>query len=278
MWTDDQALFSLMRTRLFPAVVGDILDTMGFLHQFLSPGIRPVRNDMVVCGRAMPVLESNYFAGDPSEARGAQGHQPFGLMFQALDDLRPDEVYVATGCAPQFALWGGLMTTRAQHLKAAGAVLDGYSRDTPELLALAVELAREVIREEITARPETLLTVVREALLQLPHQHAAIYLHPDDASLLRSYMGDQLAHAGHRIHEDFKLARGDCVLEAGGSQIDATVGMRWQRVLESLGVASAWQSTPPPKAPLRGALPPGGEETLGAAQRVSSQPSAKDES
>ena len=33
-------------------------------------------------------------------------------------------VYVATGCAPQFALWGGLMTTRAQHLKAAGAVLE----------------------------------------------------------------------------------------------------------------------------------------------------------
>jgi len=146
-----------------------------------------------------------------------------------------------------------------------------------ELLALAVELAREVIREEITARPETLLTVVREALAQLPHQHAAIYLHPDDAALLRSYMGDQLAHSGHRIHEDFKLARGDCMLEAGGSQIDATVGMRWRRVLEGLGVSSAWQSAPSPKAPLRGALPPGGEETLGAAQRVSSQSPAKDE-
>lgn len=171
----------------------------------------------------------------------------------------------------------------AQRLSKAAAQLEKSLNDldvlvADELLALAVELAREVIREEITARPETLLVVVREALLQLPHQHAAIYLHPDDASLLRSYMGDQLAHTGHRIHEDFKLARGDCVLEAGGSQIDATVGMRWQRVLEGLGVASAWQSTPPPKAPLRGALPSGGEETLGAAQRVSSQLSAKDES
>jgi flagellar assembly protein FliH len=111
-----------------------------------------------------------------------------------------------------------------------------------ELLALAVELAREVIRQEISARPETLLTVVREALSQLPHQHAAIFLNPDDASLLRSYMGDQLAHAGHRIHDDFKLARGDCVLEAGGSQVDATVAMRWRRVLDGLGVDSAWQS------------------------------------
>jgi 4-hydroxy-4-methyl-2-oxoglutarate aldolase len=47
-------------------------------------------------------------------------------------------VYVATGCAPQFALWGGLMTTRAMHLKAAGAVLDGYSRDTPEVLGMGL--------------------------------------------------------------------------------------------------------------------------------------------
>ncbi|MEW6164219.1 MAG: flagellar assembly protein FliH [Pseudomonadota bacterium] len=111
-----------------------------------------------------------------------------------------------------------------------------------ELLALAVELAREVVRQEITAHPETLLAVVREALSQLPHQHAAIYLHPDDASLLRSYMGDQLTHAGHRIHEDFKLARGDCVLEAGGSQVDATVAMRWRRILENLGITSAWET------------------------------------
>ena len=64
--------------------------------------------------------------------------QPFGLLFEALDDLKRHEVYVATGCAPQFALWGGLMTTRALHLKAAGAVLDGYSRDTTEVLELGL--------------------------------------------------------------------------------------------------------------------------------------------
>ena len=64
--------------------------------------------------------------------------QAFGLLFQALDDLKAGEVYVATGCAPQFALWGGLMTTRAMHLKAAGAVLDGWSRDTPEVLQMGL--------------------------------------------------------------------------------------------------------------------------------------------
>ena len=134
MWKDDDELFALMREKLFPAVVGDILDTMGFMRQFLSPAIRPLRPEMVVIGRAMPVLEANAFSASDPNGRGPLSAQAFGLLFQALDDLKPHEVYVATGCAPQFALWGGLMTTRAMHLKAAGAVLDGYSRDTPEVL------------------------------------------------------------------------------------------------------------------------------------------------
>lgn len=138
MWKDDQELFQLMRTRLFPAVVGDILDTLGLTHQFLPPAIKPVEQRMVVAGRAMPVLESNSFSRAEPEGKSPLSQQAFGLLFQALDDLAPNEVYVATGCAPQFALWGGLMTTRAMHLKAAGAVLDGYSRDTTEVLELGL--------------------------------------------------------------------------------------------------------------------------------------------
>jgi 4-hydroxy-4-methyl-2-oxoglutarate aldolase len=138
MWSSDDELFALMRARLFPAVVGDILDTMGLLKQFLSPNIRPLRSDMVIAGRAMPVLEANCFAASEPDGQLPISRQPFGLLFQALDDLKPHEVYVATGCAPTFALWGGLMTTRAMHLKAAGAVLDGYSRDTPEVLHMGL--------------------------------------------------------------------------------------------------------------------------------------------
>lgn len=134
----------------------------------------------------------------------------------------------------------------AQRLAQAASKLERALDDldatvADELLALAVELAREVIRQELSSRPETLLNVVYEALEELPHQHAVIYLHPEDAALLRSHLGEQLAHGGHRIHEDLDLARGDCVLEAGGTQVDATVAMRWRRVLEGLGIVSAWQ-------------------------------------
>ncbi|MBV9038254.1 MAG: hypothetical protein JO182_27440, partial [Acidobacteriaceae bacterium] len=62
--------------------------------------------------------------------------KPFGLMLEALDDLRAHEVYVNTGSSPRNALWGELMSIRARRLGASGAVLNGYSRDTSAILNL----------------------------------------------------------------------------------------------------------------------------------------------
>ena len=53
-----------------------------------------------------------------------------------LDDLKPGEVYVTPGASPRYALWGGLMSTRAQSLGAHGAVMDGFHRDTREIRKL----------------------------------------------------------------------------------------------------------------------------------------------
>jgi flagellar assembly protein FliH len=135
---------------------------------------------------------------------------------------------------------GARLVTAANALENAFAGLE--QEVAKELLALTVELSRLVLHRELIAQPEALLDVLRRALAQLPHQHAAIYLHPDDASLARSYLGDQLAHAGHRIHEDPRLGRGDCMIESGGSQLDATVATRWRRVIETLGLEAAWEA------------------------------------
>lgn len=115
-----------------------------------------------------------------------------------------------------------------------------------ELLGLALEIARQVVRQTVAARPTAILDVVREALAQLPHQHATLYLHPEDASLVRSYLGDQLAHLGHRIYEEAALARGGLRMEAGGSHLDASVENRWKRVVEGIGAAGDWIEPSPP--------------------------------
>jgi flagellar assembly protein FliH len=103
-----------------------------------------------------------------------------------------------------------------------------------DVLALGVEIARQVVRQAIAIKPEVVVAVVREAINQLPHQHTAVYLNPDDMSLVRSHAGEQLTHAGHRLFEDAGIARGGCKIEAGGCQIDATLPTRWARIVEAL--------------------------------------------
>jgi regulator of RNase E activity RraA len=128
--TDDDT-FALIRDRLFTAVIGDVMDAAGLTRQFLPPEIRGLQPDLVLVGRAMPVLETDI----PPTSGNPRGEE-FGLLFRALDDLKRGEVYICTGSSPLYALWGGLMSTRAAALGAVGAVVDGYHRDTREILAL----------------------------------------------------------------------------------------------------------------------------------------------
>jgi regulator of RNase E activity RraA len=61
MWKNDKELFKLVKEELYTAVIGDIMDKLGYLHQFLPPQIQPLRNDMFLVGRAMTVLEADTF-------------------------------------------------------------------------------------------------------------------------------------------------------------------------------------------------------------------------
>ncbi len=137
-WKTDTEMFALMKEKLYTPVVGDILDQMGYSHQFLPAAIRPLAsqvpaslitdvkgdNWMKLAGYACTVLENDVY-GVPKK--------PFGYMTEALDQLKPNDIYIATG-AHHSALWGELLTASAKARGAAGAVLDGYARDTAMVL------------------------------------------------------------------------------------------------------------------------------------------------
>lgn len=139
-WSNDSELFSLAKEKLFVALVGDVLDTQGLQHQFLSPQLKPIDPKMVIIGRAMPVLEADYFH-ESTPGNNALSEKPFGLMFNALDDLQINEVYICAGGSLRYAQWGGLMSTRAIQCGAAGAVIHGYHRDSNEILNLNFPVA-----------------------------------------------------------------------------------------------------------------------------------------
>lgn len=133
LWSSDDELFHLGKKELYSAVIGDIMDSLGLMHQFLPPQIQPLHDDMFVIGRAMPVLEADVFADG---LHNDLLKKPFGLMLEALDDLKKNEVYICSGASPSYALWGELMSTRAMKLGASGAVVNGYARDAKGILEL----------------------------------------------------------------------------------------------------------------------------------------------
>lgn len=130
---NDDELFTLMKTELFTAVVGDVMDARGLTHQFLPPDIRPVEQGMRVAGRAMTVLEADCCG---TRVHHQDKDAAFGVMFHALDSLKKNDVYICTGSVEPYANWGELMSTRATALGAVGAVVSGYSRDTNGILKM----------------------------------------------------------------------------------------------------------------------------------------------
>lgn len=115
-----------------------------------------------------------------------------------------------------------------------------------ELLALALEVAAQVIRGAIAVKTDVLLPVIREAVNTLPlhHGHIVLRLNPEDADHVRSLLGEEFTQTGTQIVEDSSINVGGCRLEAGASEIDATIETRWKRVLEAIGTAPReWLNT-----------------------------------
>lgn len=124
-WKNDNELFAIMREELYTPVVGDILDKLGRYHQFLPQAVQPLKEEMVLVGRAMPVLMIDVYG---------EQKKPFGLLTEALDQLQPGEIYIASGGEMRCAYWGELLTATARTRGANGAVVNGYHRDTPMVL------------------------------------------------------------------------------------------------------------------------------------------------
>ena len=111
-----------------------------------------------------------------------------------------------------------------------------------QLLALAIDIARQVLRQSLHLRPELLLPVVREAISAL-HVHggqALLFVNPTDRELVREHLGEQLSNRNWRLLDDPTLTAGGCRVEVAASEVDATLETRWRRVIETIGVSEDW--------------------------------------
>jgi 4-hydroxy-4-methyl-2-oxoglutarate aldolase len=124
----DDALLDLLRTKLYTAVVSDVLDRQGFLDQAMAARIRPIEPRMRLVGRAHTVLSADVYQ---------RPENPYTKEIAAVDALQPGDVMVAaTNGSERTCLWGELLSTAARARGATGCLIDGHVRDVRRILEM----------------------------------------------------------------------------------------------------------------------------------------------
>lgn len=120
--------FFTMREKLYAAVIADVLDELGFRRQAMDHSLRPLGPGMVVVGRALTVLATDVYEVPEN---------PYEKELQAVDRLSEGDVLVATtNGSTSSGFWGELLTTAAKSKGARGAVIDGLTRDSAQILKM----------------------------------------------------------------------------------------------------------------------------------------------
>lgn len=111
-----------------------------------------------------------------------------------------------------------------------------------DVLHLACDLARQVVRQELRSNTAVLQPVVTEALDMLiaDGRPATVRLNPADHAAVSTALRDNFPDTPVQWLADAQVPEGGCLVESGGTVVDGTLEKRWQRVIAPLGMESTW--------------------------------------
>jgi 4-hydroxy-4-methyl-2-oxoglutarate aldolase len=165
---------------IYPAVVSDELDRMGYRNQVMRENIRPLYPEARVCGFALTVHAV------PAYSLPAE---PYKMELESVDALREGDVMCVSTIDGSF--WGELLSTAAKYRGARGIVVDGYTRDCDKIIEMGfptfvrgIYMADSLGRLEVMAynvpiecggvsvRPGDLILGDYDGLVVIPHEIA----------------------------------------------------------------------------------------------------------
>lgn len=111
-----------------------------------------------------------------------------------------------------------------------------------QILDLACDIARQVVRQELQSNTVHLRAVIGEALEQIVEDGlpATVRMHPDDLALMRGALMETLGENAPDFVADVTITPGGCLLQTPGATVDATIEKRWTRALGNLGMDAPW--------------------------------------
>lgn len=107
------------------------------------------------------------------------------------------------------------------------------------ILALAVQVAKKIMKQELKEQPESFLSIVKEAITSIKDQRElAIYLHPDNYEDVLSQKNelervvDSKAEVSLLINNSLEV--GSCVIEYPFGKIDASIDTQLHQIKQVL--------------------------------------------
>ncbi len=140
----------------------------------------------------------------------------------------------------------------AQFVEAFDAELDGlHARIAEGVARTAVQLARQVVRAELSTRPELVARVAAEAVeaVLLSARHITVHVHPKDLPFVASGADEALKARGARLLGSPGVERGGCRIESDVGAIDAQIATRWLQAVSVMGRDEAWSGGDPAVEP-----------------------------
>ena len=125
-------------------------------------------------------------------------------------------------------------------------LVDRKNVETSEdLLNLAVDSAKAMIRVKLETDPEVCLPIISEAIGSLPSLQSPLRLslNPADVEVVTRHMMDDLRDLGWVLVEDHTIERGGCAVQTATNTVDATNANRWRRICDALGRSNDWLET-----------------------------------
>ena len=160
-------------------------------------------------GHAQATLEGQRLIAEYIETQGQDAARQFGQLFESTNE----------------------QIAQSQQVMAKG------------VLELACELARQVLRHELSVNPNALQPVIREALsvLAIDSKAAFVRLNPVDLDVLQDVVKQEFSGLALSLLSDASVTRGGCLVESSGTVVDGTIEKRWGRAVAKLGLESAWE-------------------------------------
>lgn len=108
----------------------------------------------------------------------------------------------------------------------------------------AVQMARQVLRAEIAARPGLVAQVAAEAVngVLLSARHIRVQVHPQDLPLVAEGADEALKARGARLVANAAIERGGVLVESDVGAVDARIAERWAQAAAAMGHDEPWDA------------------------------------